>query len=91
MALPHWAITPTVRDRPHISLAPAGAYRAPARKDRARSTAKELSGHITDSIFERYCISDEKVLADGVAKLSAQRAAHTLVTSDVNQPSQGAG
>jgi hypothetical protein len=39
-------------------------------------TAKRISGHITDSVFDRYDISDETDLADAATKIQARKDAN---------------
>jgi integrase len=48
-----------------------------------RSTAMKLTGHLTDSIYNRYAIVDSAMLEEGVAKLAAMSQ-----MSDQNGPSR---
>lgn len=41
-----------------------------------RSWAKKLTGHKTDSVYQRYAIVDERDLRDGVARLAAWQQEH---------------
>lgn len=43
----------------------------------ARSVSMKLTGHLTESVFRRYSITESGVLAEGVAKLAALHSAPT--------------
>ena len=38
-----------------------------------KTTAKRISGHVTDSVFDRYDIQDESDLADAAEKMQARK------------------
>jgi integrase len=55
-----------------------GAVRGLERAGVSRSVAMKLVGHKTQSIYSRYAIVSSRDLAEGVAKLAAQRATQTI-------------
>ena len=38
-----------------------------------KTTAKRISGHVTDSVFDRYDIQDESDLTDAAEKMQARK------------------
>jgi integrase len=47
----------------------------------SKTVAKKISGHATDSVFDRYDISDEADLADAAQKIEARKNGHKLGTA----------
>ncbi len=69
-------------------------YRRSAVRDLIRAgvdrvTAKLISGHRTDSVFERYAIMEEREKELGLRKLEEFRAAAGLTTDQLRKPIQG--
>jgi integrase len=62
------------------------AVRNMVRAGVSKHVAKRISGHTTDSIFDRYDIGDEADLVDAAQKIEARKNGHKLGTEDSGNP-----